>query len=122
MQDDNLTPLGRADSVVKVLGELVNPEEIERELTAHSEGALAPGSFAVVAVPDARAGNRLVPVFDVGADAVVIRKVLAIHARQAPGFRRLGPPMVLNPLPRSPLGKPLRAEIVAWIAVQDRPL
>jgi O-succinylbenzoic acid--CoA ligase len=115
-----LTPLGRADSLVKVLGELVDPEEIERELAALSGGALAPGGFVVVAVPDARTEHRLLPVFDSRADAGLIRKVLAAHAEQAPGFRRLGPAVILDHFPRSPLGKPLRAEIAVEILGKDR--
>lgn len=111
-----LTPLGRADSLVKVLGELVDPQEIERELAALSDGALSPGGFVVVAVPDARAGNRLVPVFDADTDAEVMRDALAAHAKQAQGFRRLGLAVTLDPFPRSSLGKPLRAEITAEIA------
>lgn len=111
-----LTPIGRADSLVKVLGELVDPQEIERELTALSGGALASGSFVVVAVPDARAGNRLVPVFDANTDAAVIRNALSAHAEQSPGFRRLDQGVTLDPFPRSALEKPLRAEITAEIA------
>ena len=113
-----LTPLGRADSLVKVLGELVDPEAIERELAALSGGALAPGSFVVVAVPDARAEHRLVPAFDTAVDAAVIRDAVAAHAKQAPGYGRLGPAVTLDPFPRSPLGKPLRGEIAAVIAAR----
>ena len=58
LENDLLTPLGRADLRVKVLGELVDVEAIEQELAALSGGRLAPGSFVVVAVPDARAGAR----------------------------------------------------------------
>ena len=119
IDDGFLTPLGRADSLVKVLGELVDPEEIERELAALSGGALAPGSYMVAAVPDARTEHRLVPVFDSGTDAEVIRNVLSAHAKQAPGFRRLGPAVTLVPFPRSPLGKPLRAEIAAKVAARE---
>jgi O-succinylbenzoic acid--CoA ligase len=116
LEDGFLTPLGRADSLVKVLGELVDTQEIERELAALSGGALASGSFVVAAVPDARAGNRLVPVFDANTDAAIIRNTLAAHAEKTPGFRRLGPAVTLDPFPRSPLGKPLLADIAAEIA------
>lgn len=116
IEDGYLTPLGRADSLVKVLGELVDPEAIERVLASLSGGALAPGSFVVAAVPDARAEHRLVPVFDAVADADVIRNALFAYAEKAPGFLKLGPAVRLENFPRSPLGKPLRAEIVARIA------
>jgi O-succinylbenzoic acid--CoA ligase len=116
LENGYLTPIGRADSLVKVLGELVDPQEIERELSALSGGALVSGSFVVVAVPDARTEHRLIPVFDSKADAGVIRDALSAHAKQAPGFRRLGPAVTLDSFPRSPLGKPLRAEIVVRIS------
>jgi len=108
-----LTPRGRIDALVKVLGELVDPEAIERELLGFSAGALVPGTFAVVAVPDERAGHRLVPVFEAGADPEAAAAALAIYQKKAPGFRRLQPPRVLAALPRSPLGKLRRTELVA---------
>jgi O-succinylbenzoic acid--CoA ligase len=110
-----LTPLGRADSLVKVLGELVDPEEVERELAALSDGNLAPGSFIVAAVPDARAEHALVPVFDTAADRQTIDAVLSAYAGKTPGFRRLRPAVILDSLPRSPLGKPRRGEIAEQI-------
>jgi O-succinylbenzoic acid--CoA ligase len=106
-----LSPLGRADSLVKVLGELVDPVEIERELLALAEGALAPGAFIVAAIPDARAGHALVPVFE--SSAAAAEKILAIYNAQAAGPRRLRPPVVLPSFPRSALGKPLRQQISA---------
>jgi len=113
LADRWLTPHGRADSLVKVLGELVAPEKIERELVDLSDGQLRPGMFAVVAVPDARAGQALVPVFDAAIDQAVIAAVLTAYAAQAPGFRRLQDPVRLTQFPRSALGKPLRVEIAA---------
>jgi len=110
-----LTPLGRADLLVKVLGELVDPGAIERELAVLSNGKLQPGMFAVVAVPDARAEHALVPVFDEAVAAAVIRDVLTAYAARAPGFRRLQPAVRLPDFPRSPLGKPRRREILERI-------
>jgi hypothetical protein len=80
---------------------------------------VAPGSFVVAAVPDARAEHRLVPVFDTNVNAAVIRSVLSAHSEQSPGFRRLGPAVTLDPFPRSPLGKPLRGEIAGEIAKRE---
>jgi len=111
LDEGMLTPLGRADTLVKVLGELVSPEQIERELAALSGGALAPGVFCVVAVPDARSEHALVPVFDAAAGAELIDAVLAAYAARAPGIRRLRPPLMFADFPRGALGKPRRAEI-----------
>ena len=110
-----LTPLGRADTRVKVLGELVDLEVVERELADLSGGGLAPGSFAVVAIPDARAEHALVPVFDGSVDRACVGAVLQAYAAQAPGWRPLRPPVMLADFPRSPLEKPLRAAIAAAI-------
>lgn len=113
LANDCLTPRGRADSLVKVLGELVDPEMIERELAALSGGKLAPGTFVVVAVPDARAEHALIPVFDTAVNRDIIDATLCAYADQAKGFQRLGPALVLEDFPKSPLGKPRRAEITA---------
>jgi O-succinylbenzoic acid--CoA ligase len=106
-----LTPMGRADSLVKVLGELVDPAEIERELLALADGKLVPGAFIVAAIPDARAGHALVPVFE--ASTAAAEPILARYNARAAGPRRLRPAVTLPSFPRSPLGKPLRQEISA---------
>jgi O-succinylbenzoic acid--CoA ligase len=108
-----LTPLGRSDSLVKVLGELVDPQEIERELLALAEGALVPGGFIVAAIPDARAGHALVPVFE--SSAAAADAILALYNTCAAGPRRVQPAVTLPSFPRSPLGKPLRREIAAML-------
>jgi len=115
LENRDLTHVGRTDTLVKVLGELVDPEMIERELAVLSAGKLAPGTFAVVAVPDARAEHALVPVFATAVDAALIAAVLATYAERAPGLRRLWPPVMLENIPFSPLGKPRREEIAAAI-------
>ncbi len=115
LENRDLTPIGRADNLVKVLGELVDPEMIERELACLSDGMLIPGTFVVIAISDPRAEHALVPVFEAGTDTAVIMATLAAHAAHTPGFRRLRPPVILEKLPRSPLGKPRRTEIRALL-------
>lgn len=110
-----LTPLGRSDLRVKVLGELVDLEAVERELLDLSEGRLQPGTFVVVTIPDARAEHALVPVFDATVNREVIDAVLSAHAGQIPGFRRLQTAVILENFPRSPLGKLQRPKITAAI-------
>jgi acyl-CoA synthetase (AMP-forming)/AMP-acid ligase II len=113
LQDRLLTPLGRADLQVKVLGELVDLEAIEQELAAHSQGGLEPGRFVVLAVPDERAGHALVPVFDAALDPEIIAAALSAYEAEASGFRRLRAAVILEYFSRSSLGKPCRAEIAA---------
>jgi O-succinylbenzoic acid--CoA ligase len=107
-----LTPLGRSDSLIKVLGELVDPEAIERELMAISEGRLIPGTFAVIGVLDERAGNLLVPVFESTVDADLFESIALSYNRSAVGFRRMQLPARVESFPRSDLGKLRRAELV----------
>lgn len=116
LQDEGITPLGRADTRVKVLGELVDPESIERELLTISGGRLVSGTFAVVPLPDARAEHVLVPVFEAPADAGVVEEVLTIYQEQAAGFRRLAAARFLKCFPRSGLGKLKRAELATMTA------
>lgn len=113
LEDRWLTPLGRADALVKILGELVDPTAIERELLAISGGALIAGTFAVIAILDERAGHRLIPVFESSVSPALIASVLSVYQAQAPGFRRLGTAAVLGKFPRSGLGKLRRSELAA---------
>ncbi|HVJ47120.1 MAG TPA: AMP-binding protein [Luteolibacter sp.] len=104
-----LSPLGRADAIVKVLGELVDPEEIERELIGYSDGKLIPGTFAVVALPDERAEHRLIPIFEKTVDPELVLNVLSRYQTHALGYRRLQPPLFTEVIPRNELGKIQRA-------------
>lgn len=114
LQDTLLTPLGRADSLIKVLGELVDPEAIEHELVSISRGILQTGTFAVIGIPDERAGNVLLPVFEFAVDPILIESILSIHNERAAGFRRLKPAERIEELPRTALGKLKRAELTAF--------
>lgn len=110
-----LTPLGRMDSMIKVLGELVDPEAIERELIGLSHEELKAGSFAVVALPDERAGHRLIPVFEQAVATSLIERTLASYAAACPGYRKLAEPVMVERIPRSDLGKIRRAELTSFL-------
>lgn len=112
LENKTITPLGRADHLVKILGELVDPEAIERELISISQGKLSPGTFAIIAIPDERAGRVLVPVFESSVNPEVVGAALSIYQSQAPGFRRLRPSVVVEKLPRSELGKLRKNQLV----------
>lgn len=115
IRDGCLTPMGRADALVKILGELVDPESIERELASLSAGALAIGTFAVIATPDERAGHALTPVFQSSLDPGIIESVLARYHARAAGFRRLKPARIVEEIPRGGLGKIKRAELTRML-------
>lgn len=111
LDDSGLTPLGRADLLVKVLGELVDLDAIEQELIQIANGYLTRGSFIIAAIPDPRAEHALVPVFDASADPQSIIDILAVYQKNALGFCRLQTPVFLTNFPHSALGKPRRADI-----------
>jgi len=115
IQRREITPLGRMDSVVKVLGELVDPEAIERELLRLSDDQLDAGSFAVLAVPDQRTEHRLIPVFEEAVPAELMMRTLTVYAASAPGFRRLSDAVVVVAIPRSGLGKIRRSELMDFL-------
>ena len=96
---------GRADTQVKILGELVDPVAVEAELLALSSRR----DFVVVPVADMRAGNRLVLVHE--GDLSGLAEVLEAYHIVCPGFRRISACFPVDRIPRSPLGKPLRKEL-----------
>jgi O-succinylbenzoic acid--CoA ligase len=100
-----LTPLGRCDRVVKVLGELVDLDAIEAAL--HRAG-LPPHRGVVMALPNERAGVRPWLFTDLEA---AVSWVEAANATLPP-FAKIAGWRCME-LPRSPLGKVLRAEIKA---------
>lgn len=111
LRDKSITPCGRADTLVKVLGELVDPEEIERELADLSEGSMAMGTFAIAAVPDERAEHALVLLVE---DVALIPKaevILSFYNSACPGYRRIREVCAIVPFPRSELGKIRRKEL-----------
>jgi acyl-coenzyme A synthetase/AMP-(fatty) acid ligase len=116
------TPLGRADCLVKVLGELVDPLEVERELSECAGQTLVPGAFAVAAVPDPRAGHVLTPVFAKIIPVGTAENAVAIYNSRTPGFRRLGKPVWIENLPVTELGKVRRAELAALLAMPNQGL
>jgi o-succinylbenzoate---CoA ligase len=102
---------GRADALVKILGELVDPAMVQAEIVAASAGAIGGRGLAVVAVDDARAGKRLVLVHEQSVPSAVIEAALLSYHAQCPGFRRISATVAVAAIPRSPLGKPLGSEL-----------
>lgn len=112
MTPQGLIPLGRADETVKILGELVSPAAVERTLFSLWPGLV--DHLIVIACPDDRRGHRLVPACDDFHPPAEIGSWVEKHNAASVGHLRLSPP-VFPPFPRSPLGKPLRAEIAATV-------
>lgn len=103
MEGRILTPVGRCDRVVKILGELVDLDAIETTLLAVG---MPPDRGVVVAFPDARAGVRPWLVTDCENAGTY---VAAANASLPPFAAIAG--IKKRELPRSPLGKVLRREV-----------
>ncbi len=127
---------GRVDRVVKILGELVNLETVEQGL---AEAGLAPGRFAVVAVPELRQGMRLVLVVEEGicnheesvkrlagmfVETLCVEDeksgraaaaAMEVYGKKAAPFARISQVVGVARLPRSPLGKIRYADVAALI-------
>ncbi len=102
----NIQWLGRADSVVKVLGELVNLDQVEQTLSTMTQQEVV-----VIALPDARNAHRLY--------ASVSPPILEAYHQTCPPFARLSgifPPAIIV---RSALNKPQREPtqhaVGAWL-------
>jgi len=101
--DAGLVPHGRADDLVKIAGELVDPRDIEARLAA----ALGPhaAAIAVTAVADARLDHRLAIAAESSVSDALLAAAIAAHNAGVPRSQRLGTPVRLARLPRTPLGK-----------------
>ncbi|WP_411827433.1 AMP-binding protein [Luteolibacter sp. AS25] len=104
-----LKPLGRADSLVKVLGELVDLEEIERAFINCSGGGVDRDCFAVVNLPNSRRENELVAVFEQISGKE--QEHFTAYQGQASGIARLESWVSIEKFPRSPLGKLRRGRL-----------
>jgi len=116
LENTTISPLRRADFTVKILGELVDPEEVASEIMAISVGALHAKNFAVVAISDARAGHALVPVIESPMNGAEIEIFLSQYNASAVGYRRVAKPVSISKFPRTELGKLRYKELVQWVA------
>jgi len=107
LESGDLLLTGRADALVKILGELVDPMAVEREL--------AVPELVVVAVPDARKGKRLIAVCDQAVVSGLIASRVEAYNREVEGFRRIDEVVCVDAIPRSDLGKVRRLELANLI-------
>ena len=108
--EGGLVVTGRADSLVKVLGELVDPVSVERDFGM--EGVV------VVAVTEEREGHGLWAIFEKEELKREVELRVISYNEKAAGFRRLRGAIRLEPLPRSELGKLRRGELAAMLAAR----
>jgi len=106
---DGLTPLGRADRRVKVLGELVDLDEVEREI---AKTALPlPDVWKIIDLPDPRRGCRLVLVSESVPPSAAMQAAIGAYQAHASGPTRLAGTAVVAAFPRGELGKLQMAQL-----------
>jgi acyl-CoA synthetase (AMP-forming)/AMP-acid ligase II len=103
-----LTPQGRADFRVKVMGELIDLEAVEKRFLEFAQGSIREGSFAVIAIPDPRRENSLIAVFEGNCP----EKALAAYQSATPGPERFVRWIAVESFPRTDLGKLRRTELM----------
>ncbi len=112
-----LIPQGRADSLVKVMGELVDVEAVEKRFLALARGTVREGTFAVIPIPDPRRENALLAVFENPGPAA--EAAFAAYQSQAPGPERFTRLFAVESFPRTNLGK-LRREELRRLCTEQR--
>jgi O-succinylbenzoic acid--CoA ligase len=113
-----LIPQGRADSLVKVMGELVDVEAVEKRFLELARGSIREGGFAVITIPDARRENGLIAVFENPGQAA--ETAYAAYQSQAPGPERFTRRISMPSFPRTALGKLRRAEMLRTCMGSDQ--
>jgi len=109
-EDGELFVIGRVDDMVITGGENVYPEEVENLL---SRCPLV-GNAAVIGMPDERWGQKLVAFIEPAAAGASVEQIEA-HVRSAglANFKRPKEYVLVERIPRSPVGKILRRELRA---------
>lgn len=102
-----IRPLGRVDSLVKVLGELVDVEAVEKRLIEYCGERLDGVEVAVVAMDDARNEHSLVAVFR----GESLQAIVDEYNKLAPGPERIARCCEVTDFPRTALGKIRRSEL-----------
>ncbi len=112
IHSNTLTFIRRADRLVKVLGELVDPDALELSMSG-----ICPG-VVVESLPCSRRGAMLVACHP---DAAALRKAADQWNTFAPGFQRLSRLAVMD-VPRNTMGKIDRNALRSLLASSDAPL
>lgn len=106
---NSITPIGRVDSLVKVMGELVDLEAVEKRFLEIARGTVREGTFAVIAVPDPRRENALIAVFENPCQAA--EAAYASYQSQAAGPERFTRLFSTPCFPRTELNKTRRSDL-----------
>ena len=100
IENNILTPLGRRDDQIKILGELVDLAQLRKSFAA----TFAKHRTTVLALPDPRRGHLLQPVLEAPADPG-LRESIESWNETLPAFSRCRSPHFVVRWPLTPLGK-----------------
>lgn len=95
----------RSDRLVKIMGELVDLDGIEADLSS-----IAPGC-ALITLPHPRRGNEIIAC---GEDDAALRCAIDHWNTDAPGFQRIARRLCIK-IPRNTMGKTNRAHLLALV-------
>lgn len=112
MAKRELRPLGRRDSVVKVLGVLVPVQDVEYAAGEFFARSNWREPFVIAAVPSPREGTRLILFTDSKRTLGEWETKMAAYNDQARGPQRIFGPCWIPEIPRNELGKIKRAELL----------
>lgn len=101
-----LTVKGRVDRCVKILGELVSLDDVEREVAGFT--SIEASQIVVIAIDDTRKGSRLI-LYTEGVE--VSPSFLSDFNQQCHPLHRIDSVKMVEVFPRSPLGKILYHDV-----------
>ena len=111
IRGNTLTLLGRMTDVVKILGENVNLQDLEEKLSKIKEDQKFPGDFCLISKTSPRQGNALHLFVTEKADSLLEEFNQAVLP-----FERIENVHIVENIPRSELGKVLKAKLSAVIS------
>jgi len=110
---EGLIPHGRADALVKIAGELIDPMDVECRIANACQADHQ--RIAVVAVPDERLGNRLIVVAERDAGADDLTSAIDAYNASVPRSQRIEKTVRIDEMPRGSLGKIRRNTLSAMV-------
>ncbi len=120
LKENNLQVLGRVDDHVKIKGELVNLLNMNQKFLVFASTAGLKQDCAIVSLPDARSGNKLIACFaensaDLAVDKIDYSSILNQFNQTVLSHERVRKHLLIKAIPRTDLGK-LRTNALRKIA------
>ena len=107
-----LRVIGRVDDVVKILGEQVSMDLLNRVFKKVIAGSKETNDGYLLALPDERKGHRIVAALVASEDDSNARTSVDAYNTQAEAVGRIDEAKIINEIPRSTLGKVKRQDLL----------